>query len=156
MSRGSNPSPLQDKKLSVDIETNQGSPVNSEDALTYGSEHETVPPSILSPAEQRALWRKIDLRFMPIVTMMYLCSFLDRSNIGKLFYMTSVAYLLTVTSKAMRNFKAWIISFISPGTDITSLVCVLLLMCRGNNVFIFDVQTLYFVVRTSPTLFRDL
>ncbi|RDX52238.1 MFS general substrate transporter [Lentinus brumalis] len=39
------------------------------------------PPS-LSPGEQRRLWRKIDMRLMPILTVMYLCSFVDRGNIG--------------------------------------------------------------------------
>ena len=32
--------------------------------------------------EERRLWRKIDWHIMPIVTVMYLCSFVDRSNIG--------------------------------------------------------------------------
>ncbi|TFK86321.1 MFS general substrate transporter [Polyporus arcularius HHB13444] len=36
----------------------------------------------LSPGEQRRLWRKIDMRLMPILTVMYLCSFVDRGNIG--------------------------------------------------------------------------
>ena len=36
----------------------------------------------LSAAEKRRLWRKVDVRFLPIVIVLYLCSFLDRSNIG--------------------------------------------------------------------------
>ncbi len=39
-------------------------------------------PTSLSPGEQRRLWRKIDMRLMPILTVMYLCSFVDRGNIG--------------------------------------------------------------------------
>ncbi|KAF8182748.1 MFS general substrate transporter [Mycena galopus ATCC 62051] len=36
----------------------------------------------LTVEEERKLWRKIDLRLMPILSLMYLVSFLDRSNIG--------------------------------------------------------------------------
>ncbi|KAI0708286.1 MFS general substrate transporter [Earliella scabrosa] len=39
-------------------------------------------PPVLSEEEERRLWRKIDWHIMPIVTVMYLCSFVDRSNIG--------------------------------------------------------------------------
>ncbi|KAJ7915251.1 MFS general substrate transporter [Mycena leptocephala] len=38
------------------------------------------PPPILSAEQERKLWRKIDLRLMPILTLMYLMSFLDRGN----------------------------------------------------------------------------
>ena len=37
----------------------------------------TVPK--LSPEQERKLWRKVDLRILPILTLMYLCSFMDRS-----------------------------------------------------------------------------
>lgn len=40
-----------------------------------------IPPS-LTRQEERRLWRKIDVRLMPILTVMYLCSFVDRGNIG--------------------------------------------------------------------------
>ncbi|KAJ7759295.1 MFS general substrate transporter [Mycena olivaceomarginata] len=36
----------------------------------------------LTAEEERKLWRKIDLRLMPILSLMYLASFIDRSNIG--------------------------------------------------------------------------
>ena len=36
------------------------------------------PPPTLSAAEEKKLYRRIDLRLMPILTLMYLCSFLDR------------------------------------------------------------------------------
>ncbi|KAG1735896.1 MFS general substrate transporter [Suillus paluster] len=36
----------------------------------------------LTPEQERKLWRKIDLRLMPILSLMYLLSFLDRGNIG--------------------------------------------------------------------------
>ncbi len=49
------------------------------------SPQDSLPLPPVYTAEQEArLWRKIDIRFMPIVTMMYLCSFLDRGNIGEI------------------------------------------------------------------------
>ncbi len=41
-------------------------------------------PPVYTAEQEARLWRKIDKRFMPIVTMMYLCSFLDRGNIGEI------------------------------------------------------------------------
>ncbi|KAL5514525.1 hypothetical protein ACEPAG_1841 [Sanghuangporus baumii] len=40
------------------------------------------PPPTLSDKEVARLYRKIDFRLMPILSIMYLCSFLDRGNIG--------------------------------------------------------------------------
>ncbi|KAG6330234.1 hypothetical protein ID866_8855 [Astraeus odoratus] len=36
----------------------------------------------LSPEQERKLWRKIDVRLLVIITLMYLFSFMDRGNIG--------------------------------------------------------------------------
>ena len=47
-------------------------------------DRDPVPP-VLSEEEERRLWRKVDMRLMPILTLMYLCSFLDRGNIGEWF-----------------------------------------------------------------------
>ncbi|KAL6302244.1 MFS general substrate transporter [Sparassis latifolia] len=41
---------------------------------------DTPPP--LTPEQERRLWRKVDMHLLPILTIMYLCSFLDRGNIG--------------------------------------------------------------------------
>ncbi|KAM5545340.1 hypothetical protein V8D89_000953 [Ganoderma adspersum] len=41
----------------------------------------TAPP-VLTAQEEARLWRKIDWHIMPILTMMYLFSFVDRGNIG--------------------------------------------------------------------------
>lgn len=41
------------------------------------------PPPQLTPAQEQKLYRKIDLRLMPILTLMYLCSFLDRSTLRR-------------------------------------------------------------------------
>ncbi|KAJ7461088.1 MFS general substrate transporter [Mycena latifolia] len=55
---------------------------SSEEDLDFGGESTLPPPPTLSAEEERKLWRKIDLRLMPILTLMYLMSFLDRGNIG--------------------------------------------------------------------------
>jgi len=39
------------------------------------------PPLQLSEAEEKKLWRKIDLRLLPILTLLYLLSFMDRGNV---------------------------------------------------------------------------
>ncbi|KAI0649688.1 MFS general substrate transporter [Trametes meyenii] len=50
--------------------------------IAYGGEDQLPPPPDLTPEQEKALYRKIDMRLMPILTLMYLCSFLDRGNIG--------------------------------------------------------------------------
>jgi len=39
------------------------------------------PPLQLSEAEEKKLWRKIDLKLLPILTLLYLLSFMDRGNV---------------------------------------------------------------------------
>lgn len=48
------------------------------DLNEIGGHEKLPPPPTLSAAEAKKLYRKIDLRLMPILTLMYLCSFLDR------------------------------------------------------------------------------
>ncbi|KAJ7680723.1 MFS general substrate transporter [Mycena polygramma] len=48
----------------------------------FGGESSLPPPPTLTAEEERKLWQKIDLRLMPILSLMYLVSFLDRGNIG--------------------------------------------------------------------------
>ena len=57
--------------------------LKSPKGLAYGGDDTLPPPPTLSAAEEKKLWRKIDMRLMPILTLMYLCSFLDRGNIGE-------------------------------------------------------------------------
>jgi hypothetical protein len=49
--------------------------------------HEPVPLDAedleLSPEEERKLLRRVDLKVLPMVTVLYLLSFLDRVNIGQ-------------------------------------------------------------------------
>lgn len=48
----------------------------------FGGDSDLPPPPTLTPEQEKKLWRKIDLTLMPILTLMYLFSFLDRGNIG--------------------------------------------------------------------------
>ncbi|KAK0213610.1 MFS general substrate transporter [Armillaria fumosa] len=48
----------------------------------FGGEATLPPPPELTEEQEKKLWRKIDLRLMPILSLMYLFSFLDRGNIG--------------------------------------------------------------------------
>lgn len=56
-----------------------------EDTLKEGSiEKELVNEAAVtfSPAQEKKLLRKMDLRIMPILSILYLFAFLDRGNIG--------------------------------------------------------------------------
>lgn len=48
----------------------------------FGGESTLPPPPTLTPEQEKRLWRKIDVRLMPILALLYLFSFLDRGNIG--------------------------------------------------------------------------
>ncbi|KAG6329468.1 hypothetical protein ID866_9621 [Astraeus odoratus] len=56
---------------------------NGASSVAYvGSKPQELPEVTLSPEQERKLWRKIDLRLLVIITLMYLFSFMDRGNIG--------------------------------------------------------------------------
>lgn len=46
--------------------------------LEFGGDSSLPPPPVLTVEEEKRLYRKIDLRLMPMLSLMYLCSFLDR------------------------------------------------------------------------------
>lgn len=46
-------------------------------------QHDEVPRA-LSPEHEKRLWRKVDLRLLPILSVMYLLSFMDRGRSYKL------------------------------------------------------------------------
>ncbi|KAI0294708.1 MFS general substrate transporter [Multifurca ochricompacta] len=48
----------------------------------FGGDSQLPPPPTLTPQQESALYRKVDIRLMPILAVMYLFSFLDRGNIG--------------------------------------------------------------------------
>lgn len=45
----------------------------------FHSRDDDAPPA-LSAEDERRLWRKVDLRLMPILSVMYLLSFMDRGG----------------------------------------------------------------------------
>ena len=47
----------------------------------FGGEATLPPPLALTDEQEKKLWRKIDLRLMPILSLMYLFSFLDRGSL---------------------------------------------------------------------------
>ena len=53
---------------------------SSEAGIDFGGAFSLPPPPVLTPQEERRLYRKIDCRIMPIVTLMYLGAFLDRGT----------------------------------------------------------------------------
>ena len=68
-------------KATIDIEevevvqTTPSLQVGSQNADCCSVDH---PPLVLTPAEEKRLYRKIDWRLMPILTLLQLSSFLDR------------------------------------------------------------------------------
>ncbi|KAJ7282872.1 MFS general substrate transporter [Mycena rebaudengoi] len=64
------------EKVSTDVKS------ASAEHLDFGGESSLPPPPVLTAQEELKLWRKIDTRLMPILSLMYLLSFLDRGNIG--------------------------------------------------------------------------
>lgn len=49
---------------------------------TDASNVQESSPVNLDPERERKLWRKIDFRLVPMISFMYLFSFMDRGNIG--------------------------------------------------------------------------
>ncbi|KAF9225037.1 MFS general substrate transporter [Gyrodon lividus] len=58
-----------------------GSGVRPQKHEAYDSDEQIAAPN-LAPGQEHKLWRRIDLRILPIITLMYLLSFMDRGNIG--------------------------------------------------------------------------
>lgn len=75
-------SPTLNEKKANNLHLETASFGNESDKLDFGGESSLPQPPTLSPDEEKRLWRRIDIRLMPILTLMYLLSFLDRGNIG--------------------------------------------------------------------------
>lgn len=67
----------EDKKVSISSieEKRVGTP---SDDIDFGGDSTLPPPPIFTAEEEKKLWRKVDLRLMPILALMYLLSFMDR------------------------------------------------------------------------------
>lgn len=48
------------------------------DEEAYGDD--ALAPPALTPEQEKQLWRKLDLRLMPILSVMYLLAFMDRGT----------------------------------------------------------------------------
>jgi hypothetical protein len=69
-------------KAGAEIEEVEGMHVTTDRGKMQSMKADAVDsaPLELTSAEERRLYRKIDLRLMPILTLMELCSFLDRGT----------------------------------------------------------------------------
>jgi sugar phosphate permease len=56
--------------------------VQLEHSKSASTPSEVLTPPTLSPTEEAKVWRKIDIRLMPMFALLYLFAFLDRANIG--------------------------------------------------------------------------
>lgn len=65
-------------KMSHKHETTEGRPPSADSIAAHASAVETT----IDPAEERRLLAKLDLFFVPVIMLVYLSCFLDRSNIG--------------------------------------------------------------------------
>ena len=84
------PSPTRtsgDKKEDISIVERADSEKHGSDAddrlsvEDFGGDSSLPPPPILTPVQEKALYRKVDMRLMPILTIMYLLSlFLMQSS----------------------------------------------------------------------------
>lgn len=54
--------------------------ISSTSSVDYGGDSSLPPPPQLTLKQEKKLYRKIDLWLMPILTLMYLFSFLDRGT----------------------------------------------------------------------------
>ena len=60
----------------------KGVVISTCEAASYAQDSDPQAVPDLTRQEEGRLWRKVDMRLMPIMTVMYLCSFVDRGNIG--------------------------------------------------------------------------
>lgn len=48
----------------------------------FGEDTPLPPPPNLTQEQERKIWRKVDLWLMPMLTLMYLASFMDRGMLN--------------------------------------------------------------------------
>ena len=84
-SSGSDKVSVEEKKQIQEEAIETVSSAESIQGVDFGGDSKLPPPPKLTPEQEKKLYRKVDLWLMPILTLMYLCSFLDRGNIGALF-----------------------------------------------------------------------
>ncbi|EIW53158.1 MFS general substrate transporter [Trametes versicolor FP-101664 SS1] len=151
------PSPVE-KKVPDDAEAM----VSEARPLTYG-EDGLPPPPAYTAEEERRLWRKIDMRIIPIATLMYLVSYLDRGNIGNAklqglltqLDLSGQRYNIALVSYSVRMCM-WCLMLIISGRQCT--ICLVLKKFRpsrwlpGIALAWGIVSTLQGLVKTYPQL----
>lgn len=68
-------------KSSLSDKNNEKGHSTVEEVVDFGGESLLPPPPKLTPEQEKKLYRKIDLRLMPILSLMYLGAFLDRGKL---------------------------------------------------------------------------
>ena len=68
------------------------------DVVNFGGEDGLPPPPQLTQAEEKKLWRKVDLKLLPVLALMYLLSFIDRGKVP--FYLILPMRFLIVVNSA--------------------------------------------------------
>ena len=112
---------------------------DGDDCVDFGGESNLPPPPTLTPEAECRLWRKVDIRLMPILTVMYLLSFMDRGELYE-YHRTSAIWRLSCFignigegfmnicggnlsvigwTQETQNYRALRASFISLETNIT-------------------------------------
>ncbi|EJD01968.1 MFS general substrate transporter [Fomitiporia mediterranea MF3/22] len=80
------------------------------EAVDFGGASSLPPPPDLTAEEEKRLYRKIDLRLMPILSLMYLCSYLDRGNaklagLVEQLNLTGNKYNIALTILVLKKFR---------------------------------------------------
>lgn len=69
---------FREKSSEIEVRHEEFAPSSHSENLDFGNDSKLPAPPRLTAEEEKRLWRKIDLRLMPILSLMYLFSFLDR------------------------------------------------------------------------------
>lgn len=90
------------------------------EGVDFGGDTSLPPPPTLTEEEEKRLWRKVDLRLMPILALMYLLSFMDRGDLyfGR-FGLRSLTSVFEQETSVTQEFKDFRLSLISPITSST-------------------------------------
>ena len=72
--------------------------------FSHTSASDVAPRVPTTPAlDEKQLWKKVDLRLIPLVTIMYVAAFIDRTNIGMLLLYEVIDIRLTISGHRQRK-----------------------------------------------------
>lgn len=109
---------------------------------------------VLTPEQEKKLWRKIDLRIVPILSLMYLLAFIDRGNIGN----AKLEGIVTQLDLTGNRFNITLVLFVIPYCLFECPANLVLKVFRpsrwlpGINFVWGVVMTLMAFVKTYPQL----